>query len=279
MVQGKTTSYSYKVKKRIQLPREKWDIVKNVHDPIIKRIDFETVSQLIERKKINSPSQKASSSLLSSFVYCAECHSKMTRHIVQRNGKKIRKLRCLKSKKQGKKVCSNHLIEEGLIIKIVLFYINASIREMKDFEDVVSSFSVAEQLKKNINFINNEIAHMGAELKKVQNDINTSIKAVTRGIITANQHGRVYSEYLEMEASIMQRIQELTQKQKDINGDQEEFRMNIKKFVQYKKVETLTRDIIVALVHKIYVSKDKKIKIVFKHENTLQNITSIFANK
>ena len=32
LIQGKTTSYSHKVKKRIPLPREKWDIVKGAHE-------------------------------------------------------------------------------------------------------------------------------------------------------------------------------------------------------------------------------------------------------
>lgn len=46
MVQGKTSAYSHKVKKRIPVPKDEWIVVEDMHEPIIPRVTFDTAQEL-----------------------------------------------------------------------------------------------------------------------------------------------------------------------------------------------------------------------------------------
>ena len=74
MVQGKTYSYNYKVDKREPLPEDKWDIVKNTHEAIISKVDFEKVQVILNRKvKPKKSRNDTQLSIFSGFIVCSDC--------------------------------------------------------------------------------------------------------------------------------------------------------------------------------------------------------------
>ena len=90
MVQGKTYSYNYKVSKRETLPEDKWDTVKNTHEAIISKIDFEKVQVLLNRKiKPKNSKNDTQPSIFSGFLVCSECGKKMVRSTSVSNGGNI----------------------------------------------------------------------------------------------------------------------------------------------------------------------------------------------
>jgi len=75
LVQGKRPSVSYKAKKQFQAPRDEWIIVRDTHEAIIPREDFETVQAMFASR---SHAGKAGTKYpLSGLVYCADCGQRM----------------------------------------------------------------------------------------------------------------------------------------------------------------------------------------------------------
>jgi DNA invertase Pin-like site-specific DNA recombinase len=120
MVQGKTYSYNYKVDKREPLPEDKWDIVKNTHEALISKVEFEKVQVLLNRKvKPKNTKKDTLPSIFSGFVMCSECGKKMVRSTSVSNGVTYHKLICSTYKKYGADACSCHLIQEDVLMEIV----------------------------------------------------------------------------------------------------------------------------------------------------------------
>lgn len=100
MVQGRTKSYNYKVKKRTPINKGQWDIVENTHDPIISKSDFANVQVLLNSKsKPSSSKSKVAPSILSGFLYCSDCGNKLVRSTSTYNGTTYHKFICPTYKK------------------------------------------------------------------------------------------------------------------------------------------------------------------------------------
>ena len=80
IVQGKSTRVSYKVNRIIKKPKEEWDIVEGMHDPIISRADFQIVQSMMDRDTIKQ-SDSMESYLFSGLLFCGDCGSTMYRRI------------------------------------------------------------------------------------------------------------------------------------------------------------------------------------------------------
>ena len=71
MVQGRIMKVSYKSDKCIKVPREKWVVVENTHEPIIDKDVFQKVNVLVNsRKRTRS---RTYDFLLKGLIYCHEC--------------------------------------------------------------------------------------------------------------------------------------------------------------------------------------------------------------
>ncbi len=73
-VNFRTTSKSFKLKKRLERPKEEWQVFKNTHPAIIDRETFELVQEL--RKHRRRPNRTGEVSMFSGLLYCADCGEK-----------------------------------------------------------------------------------------------------------------------------------------------------------------------------------------------------------
>lgn len=87
LAQGKNTTPSYKVKRRIVKPREEWAVVADRHEALVDRYDFESVQKVLSLDTRTSPGSKAVE-LFSGMVFCGECGAAMVRKTIPSGGKK-----------------------------------------------------------------------------------------------------------------------------------------------------------------------------------------------
>jgi len=71
----KSTKKSYKSKKKIQNPPEKWQIIRDTHPAIIEQAQWDRVQEL--RKNKRRPTKTGKHSMFSSLVECADCGAKL----------------------------------------------------------------------------------------------------------------------------------------------------------------------------------------------------------
>ena len=74
-VNFKTYTKSYKLKKRIENPKENWAIFYDTQEPIISKEQWERVQELRQSKRRNTKTNKQG--LFSGLIFCADCGSKL----------------------------------------------------------------------------------------------------------------------------------------------------------------------------------------------------------
>lgn len=117
LIQGRETTPSYKVHKRVSRPESEWAVVPDNHPAIISREDFDTVQKVLALDTRRTADADAVS-LFSGMVFCAECGASMVRKPVTANGKKYIYYICSAHKQD--KSCSPHRIRDSDLENIVL---------------------------------------------------------------------------------------------------------------------------------------------------------------
>ena len=97
-VNFKTTRKSFKNKKTLDNPKDKWKVFKNTHPAIISEGDFKLVQEL--RKHKRRPNKTGIISMFSGVVYCADCGKKMYYSATNNYKKRARKLFLFKFQKR-----------------------------------------------------------------------------------------------------------------------------------------------------------------------------------
>ena len=87
LIQGKETTPSYKVHKRISKAEEEWAVVQDSHEAIITKSDFDKVQKVLA---LDTRTCKGDSvvQLFSGMVFCGDCGASMIRKTVPAGGKK-----------------------------------------------------------------------------------------------------------------------------------------------------------------------------------------------
>ena len=119
MVQGITSKYNHKIKKRYTLPEEDWIIVPNTHEAIINKDKF-NIAQIQLMKGSCPKSEDTEPSILAGYLKCADCSKRMVRTSATINGRTYRRFVCSTYKKLGKEACTSHIIGEDVLLGIIL---------------------------------------------------------------------------------------------------------------------------------------------------------------
>ncbi len=87
LVQGKVSTKNHKIRKKEPVPDKDWVTVENTHEPLVSLGDFLAVQEMMKRS-VRTSKGCDTLSLLSGFIYCADCNATMikkTRKLVARS--------------------------------------------------------------------------------------------------------------------------------------------------------------------------------------------------
>ncbi len=132
-VNFKTRVKSYKNKKKIDNPKEEWQIFENTHEPIINHHDFDLVQEL--RKNKRKIQRCGEANPFSGMVYCADCGSKMYLCRSRSFNDDQEHLKC-STYAHDKDSCTAHYIRTVVLREIVLKELNKLLVTVKENEDM-----------------------------------------------------------------------------------------------------------------------------------------------
>ena len=158
-------------------PENEWITIENTHTPIISQEDFETVQSMMgQRKKqngVNNISRNLSSlAPLAGLVFCEHCHSLYipTTGSSKARGK-IHYYGCGARRRNGKSVCSTHLIPAELLEKFVLYRMReilTSSMYKEQFEmQLTRELEILQSKKKDITKLKKDIAKITTQKNKL----------------------------------------------------------------------------------------------------------------
>ena len=122
---------SYKSKKKIDLPKEKWAIFENTHEAIIDKDTFDTVQRIRQAKR--RPTSMGEMSIFSGLVYCADCGQKM--YLCRCTTMKQKEyFNCSSYRKKKKATCTSHQITVEAVEHFVLTNLQKVLVFAKNYE-------------------------------------------------------------------------------------------------------------------------------------------------
>lgn len=119
MTQGRWEKVSYKDKKVVELPKEKWIVTENHHPAIISVETFEKVQKIVRARRY-AHAAKDKVHALAGRLKCADCGSTMIKSGYTNRKREDWNLRCQLANKSRKKYCTTHLIRYSVLENIVL---------------------------------------------------------------------------------------------------------------------------------------------------------------
>lgn len=177
---------SYKSKKRIQNPPEKWKVFPDTHPAIIDRETWERVQEL--RKNKRRPTKTGRQSMFSGLVYCADCGAKLHYCTTVSFEDRQNHFRC-SNYKSNTGTCSAHFIREMVLYDIVLEDLRETIAYVRDYEQdfiqAVMDKSTAEQRK--------DLNQKRRELTQAERRI-TELDALFQRVYEDNVSGKLSDE-------------------------------------------------------------------------------------
>lgn len=264
LTQGKETTPSYKVRKRITKPEAEWVVIPDSHEAIIRREDFETVQKVLTLDTRRSPGD-SNVQLFSGMVFCGECGASMVRKTVPSGDKKYVYFVCSAHKQD--KSCASHGIRDKALEEVVLETVKQYIRDVIDLDDILSMTDTAPLRTAEAQKVQRQLDKKRSEHERLQKLLMSLYENLADGIIDRDEYARLKQNYAERAAECEKQMDALQESLLQIKEHGGEHREWMTRFRKHQNITELERSIAVALIDRILIYKDNRVEVHFRFED------------
>ena len=261
LIQGKETTPSYKVRKRVTKPENEWAVVPDTHEAIIERRDFDSVQKALSLDTRRSPGDSAVQ-LFSGMVFCGECGASMVRKTIPSGNKKYVYYVCAAHKQD--KSCSPHRMRDEALADIVLETLRQYIRDVVDLDDILAMTDTAPLRTAEAQKVQRQLDKKRSEYERLQKLLMSLYENLADGIIDRDEYARLKQNYAGRCAECekqMETLQETITQIKEHGGEHREW---MAQFREHLNITELERSIVVALIDRILIYKDNRVEVRFR---------------
>lgn len=268
LIQGKYERVSLKSKKKRLLPRSRWIIKKNNHEPIIDKDLFDRVNNKVARDSKSDTRVRKYDYLLKGLVVCGDCGKTMLVRRCKSQSKKAKDevyaIYCCRTYATYRNnVCSMHYYREDDLNKLVLDEIkrhlvkyseDSALREK--YKTTLSNSNLLEEYK-------DELDTAQKKLKDIDKAISELYKDKTIGLITSEEFVSIRNDFAKDKQQLENKISDLKimlSNSKDNLLDEKNKNQMIQDFL---KIKNPTKQMIETLVNKITIDENKNVRIYF----------------
>ena len=286
LVYGKEQSSFAKGITRHRLPEEQWKEVENTHEPIIDRklFDFvqekqeESRKEFFDRTGINDDYQPEN--LFRGLIHCSDCGGamKMSKFVTTlKSGKQTRfaVYECCRRKSMKNYSCPPRSIRKTQLDQTVAEAIRYHISLFLDTEKVIETLNQKAEIRQAAASLKNQIREMQRQAARYER-MNTGMYEDYRdGILDESEYLAMRKHYSEEADRLREEIDRMITEQ---DSYAEDYRLNdtlsdlVRKYAEFT---TLTREIVEAFIADIRVHTGGGLKIVFRFEDELKQLTDL----
>ena len=243
-VQGRSKKVSYRSKKKVTIPKEKWVRVEGTHEPLISKDLWE---QARTRYSQNARASRETQEIqpLSGKVICGYCGKPMSRHVgsyVRKcDGKRIHVgfYRCPDITK-GKGTCINsRCINFKALKPAVLEAINNAIKAYCD----IDSIKLDEMQQENAAKVEKQYKQLNDKMSTVQKRLDSLYRDKLDGIITASEYLHYKEQFSEELYELETKLAEIKEKLDNDNQHRRDSEYRSELIKKYSEVTELTRQL------------------------------------
>lgn len=271
----KTYSKSYKLKARLENPKENWEIHENTHEAIIERSEWESVQKTFGDTKYRKP-KHVEKHMLAGFLKCSDCGANLNYKYTHDNPDN-HYFSC-RNKRANNGLCAKtHHIRVDTITDIITRQLSDILRFAAMFEDEFVKIVVDEHYKLiQLQQRKNQTALQAALMREKELDIlfENLYEDKAFGKLSEKRYEKLAYKYEDEQSALKQNIKHL----KTVVAEEKEHEMNAERFLELVKKYTdwenlmLTPEILhefidkVVVHHREQVGKDtvQKVEIYYK---------------
>ena len=262
LTQGKETTPSYKVHKRISKDEEDWAVVQDCHEAIVSRSDFDQVQKVLSLDTRTCKDESVVQ-LFSGMVFCGDCGASMVRKTVPAGGKKYVYYVCSENK-ASKKVCSGHSIRDTELENIVLLSTQQYIQAVIDLQDLLEITDTAPLRTAEAQKVQRQIDMKRGELERYNRLLMSLYESLTDGIINKEEYKRLKQRYAEQSTEAEKQLLTLQDVLANIQEHGSASLGWMNEFREHQNIASLDRETVVALIERIFIYDDKRVEITFR---------------
>lgn len=263
LVQGKETTPSYKVHKRITKDESEWTVIEDSHEAIISKIDFDSVQKVLKCDTRRSPDGKAVQ-LFSGMIFCGDCGASMVRKTVPAGEKKYVYYVCSAHKQD--KSCSPHRMRDTALEEIVLDSLKQHISEVVDMSELLEITDTAPLRTAQAQKVQRQLDKKHEEYEKLQKLLMSLYENLADGIIDREEYTRLKASFTARADEAEKQMDALRETLTDIqNHGTENAWMN--EFIKRQGLSSLDRAVVVALIDKILIHSNDVVEIIYRWQD------------
>ena len=263
LVQGKETTPSYKVHKRITKDESEWIVIEDSHEAIITKIDFNSVQKILKLDTRRSPDDEAVQ-LFSGMVFCGDCGASMVRKTVPAGGRKYVYYVCSAHKQD--KSCSPHRMRDTVLEGIVLDSLKQHIREVVDMSELIEITDTAPLRTAQAQKVQRQLDKKHEEYEKLQKLLMSLYENLTDGIIDREEYARLKQSFAIRADETEKQMDALRESLTDIQNHGTENAWT-DEFIKRQGLTALDRAVVVALIDKILIHSDDVVEIIYRWQD------------
>lgn len=263
LVQGKETTPSYKVHKRVTKDESEWTVIEDNHEAIISKIEFDSVQKVLKCDTRRSPGGKAVG-LFSGMIFCGDCGASMVRKTVPAGDKKYVYYVCSAHKQD--KSCSPHRMRDTTLEEIVLDSLKQHISEVVDMSELLEITDTAPLRTAQAQKVQRQLDKKHEEYEKLQKLLMSLYENLADGIIDREEYTRLKASFTARADEAEKQMDALREQLEDIhNHGTENAWMN--EFIKRQGLTALDRAVVVALIDKILIHSNDVVEIIYRWQD------------
>ena len=275
LVQGKSGTPNYKVKKVMPKDEEEWIRVEDSHPAIVTKRNFDTVQRIMKRDIRIAPAEETVYPF-SGYLKCADCGQNMVRKHYTAGDKEYTYFIC--STRKAKKGCSTHSIDEETLMASVLNAVKSHIDMVLEAELLLEMVELLPENQQNVFNYDAQIVKLKEEIERNKNFKLKLYENLQEGMIGQD-------EYFLFKKSYAMKIQEAEQAIAAIEAEREQMVNNNREqlswtevFKQYQNITEVTRNVVVDLIDHIEILEGKGIHVVFRYHDNWDKLIAAISN-
>ena len=260
VINFKSYSKSYKMKRRIENPEENRAIFLNVHEPIIDRVTWEKVQTLQKGTRRKKPTVTQEPSVFSGRLKCPECGGNLNFHFNQKNHD-IKFFSCQNHNSGLRKCSATHYIRLDFLEQVVWYEVN----RLAAFANEYESEFVKAMLGRSAKVAENDRARKQRELntllirdKELDMLFERLYEDNVAGKIDDSRFARMSKRYEQEQGEIGAKVNTLRLELKKAEGQQMDMEDFLAIVRRYTHVTKITRRMVSELIDHIDVYHAEK---------------------
>ena len=260
VINFKTYSKSYKMKRRIQNPEENRAIFLNVHEPIIDRVTWEKVQSLQKGTRRKKPTVTQEPSVFSGRLKCPECGGNLNFHFNQKNHD-IKFFSCQNHNSGLRKCSATHYIRLDFLEQVVLYEVN----RLAAFANEYEHDFVKAMLGRSAKVAENDRARKQRELNSLlarDKELDMLFERLyednVAGKIDDARFARMSKRYEQEQGEISAKVKALRLELKKAEGQQMDMEGFLETVRRYTHVTKITQRMVSELIDHIDVYHAEK---------------------